>query len=133
MKKSIIIAVTFFIVCVQSTYPQISTNELPISVQRGLGVFTKDKTKGIVDLPVPDIKKVLQEDSLNQERNPNGLKRTAVSIPIIVDSNNDGVWTTLDSGGRLWQMEIHVTTSKPQGPVSIEKGKVTNKCNGTVV
>ncbi len=25
-----------------------------------------------------------------------------------------------------------VTTSKPQGPVSIEKGKVTNKCNGTV-
>ena len=25
-----------------------------------------------------------------------------------------------------------VTISKPQGPVSIEKGKVTNKCNGTV-
>ncbi len=75
MKKSIVIAIVSVFVYLQSAYPQITTNELPISVQRGLGVLIKENTKGTVDLPVPDIKKALQEDLLNQERNPNGFHR----------------------------------------------------------
>ena len=107
MKKFIIIAVASFFVCLQSAYPQISTNELPVSIQRELGTITKGKTTGTIDLPVPDIKKLLQEDSLNQEKNPNGILRTAVSIPVVIDIDEDGIWTTLADGGRLWQMEIH--------------------------
>ena len=107
MRESIIIAVASIFVCLQSAYSQISTNELPVSIQRGLDTTTKDKTIGTIDLPVPDIKKLLQEDSLNQEKNPNVLQRTAVSIPVAIDINRDGIWSTLEDGGRLWQMEIH--------------------------
>ena len=84
MRESIIIAVASIFVCLQSAYSQISTNELPVSIQRGLDTTTKDKTIGTIDLPVPDIKKLLQEDSLNQEKNPNVLQRTAVSIPVAI-------------------------------------------------
>ena len=107
MKKIIIISVASIFVCIQSTYSQISTNELPVSIQRGLGVITKNNTTGTIDLPVPDINKFLQEDSLNQEKIPNGFIRTAISIPVVIDIDEDGIWTTLADGGRLWQMEIH--------------------------
>ena len=106
MKKSIVLAFASIFVCLQTAYPQITTNELPVSVQRGLDV-TKDKTIGTIDLPVPDIEKLLQEDSLNQEKSPNGFYRTAVSIPVVIDINGDGTWSTLEDGGRLWQIEVH--------------------------
>lgn len=107
MKKVLFVAVALFFVCMQSAYPQITTNELPVSIQRGLGDITKGKTKGVIDLPVPDIKKLLQEDSLKQEKNPYGFQRTAVSIPIVIDINKDGIWSILEDGAKLWQMEIH--------------------------
>ena len=97
MKKSIVIAVASVFVCLQSACPQITTNELPVSIQKGFGLVTKDKTIGTVDLPAPDIKKLLQEDSLNQESNPNGFQRTAVSVSVVIDINKDGVWSKLDS------------------------------------
>ena len=106
MKKEFIVAVASIFVCMQSAYPQITTNEPPVSVQRGLGAIT-GKTAGAIDLPVPDIKKLLQEDLLKQEKDPDGIQRTAVSIPIEIDINKDGIWSTLEDGGRLWQMEIH--------------------------
>lgn len=30
-----------------------------------------------------------------------------MSIPVAIDINRDGIWSTLEDGGRLWQMEIH--------------------------
>lgn len=74
MRKSIILLLVI-VACLQSVYPQISTNELPVSVQRGLGTIIKDKTTGTIDLSVPDIKRILYEDSLNQKKNPNSLQR----------------------------------------------------------
>lgn len=106
MKRTIIV-IAFIIVCLKSIYSQITTNELPISVQRELGVLTKDKAVGTIDLPIPDIKKVLYEDSLSRAKNPNCLHRTGVPIPVEIDITKDGVWSTLDDGGKLWQMEIH--------------------------
>ena len=94
MKKFYIIAVALFIACLQSVHSQITTNELPVSVQRGVGVLIKEGTKGTVDLPVPDIKKLLHEDSLYQEKHPNGLQRTSVAIPLSIDLNKDGIWTS---------------------------------------
>ena len=40
MKKEFIVAVASIFVCMQSAYPQITTNEPPVSVQRGLGAIT---------------------------------------------------------------------------------------------
>lgn len=88
MKKSIKIAVALIFVCLQSAYPQITTNELPVSIQRELGTITKGNTTGTIDLPVPDIKKLLQEDSLNQEKNPYGFLRTAISIPVVIEKQH---------------------------------------------
>ena len=112
MRKPFILIVFIFFVCPQSSFSQITTNELPISIQRGLGVLMKDKAKGKVDLPIPDMKKVFYQDSLSQEKIPKGLRRTAVPIPMILDMDMDGIWTTLDDGGKLWQMEIHADKAK---------------------
>lgn len=49
MKKVLFVAVALFFVCMQSAYPQITTNELPVSIQRGLGDITKGKTKGVIE------------------------------------------------------------------------------------
>ena len=105
MKKIVSIAIFAFFVFQQSVYSQITTNELPISIQKGIGVLTKDM--GTVDLPVPDIKKLLREDSLQESKKQNGNMRISVSIPLVIDSNKDGVWTVLEDGGKLWQMEVH--------------------------
>ena len=86
MKSFIIVAVASIFLCMQSAYSQITTNEPPISVQKGLSAKTKGIIAGVIDLPVPDVKRLLQEDSLKQEKNPNGLQRTAVSIPVILDT-----------------------------------------------
>lgn len=45
MRKTYIIAVVASFTFLQSLYPQITTNEPPISIQRGLQVLTKDKAK----------------------------------------------------------------------------------------
>ena len=107
MKKVIIIAVISIFTCLQSVYPQITTNELPVSVQKGIAAITKGRMTGTVYLPVPDIKKILHEDSLCQKKHPNGLQRTSVPIPLELNLSKDGIWTTLEDGDRLWQMEVH--------------------------
>lgn len=107
MNKNLIVTIVAFFACLQSAYSQITTNEFPVSVQRQLGVLTKGKAKGSVDLPAPDIIKLLREDSLRESKKQNGSLRIAVSIPYIIDANKDGIWTILDDGGKLWQIEIH--------------------------
>ncbi len=112
MKKLLSVSIVAFFACIQSVYSQITTNELPISIQRGIGVLAKNKDKGTIDLPVPDIKKILREDSLRELKEQNTCMRIAVSIPVTIDSNKDGIWTVLEDGGKLWQMEIHADKAK---------------------
>lgn len=108
MKNNFLLAVVAMLfTCMQSMHSQISTHEQPVSIQRGITGLTKKDTKGIVDLYVPDIKKTLHEDSLCKEKNPNGLQRTSVPIPMTLDLIKEGICTDLDDGGKLWQMEIH--------------------------
>ena len=105
MKRTIILVFAYF-VFLQSVFSQITTNESPVSIQRGLGVLTKDNAKGFVNLPIPDMKKILDEDSVLISNKPNSFKRTSISIPLILNPNENGVWTVLEDGGKLWQMEI---------------------------
>lgn len=107
MKRNLIYLILAFLACIQSVYAQISTNEHPVSIQKGINNLVKDKTKSTIDLPVPDIKKIIHDDSLFQEKNPYGFQRTSIPIPIEIDINRDGVWSTLEDGGKLWQMEVH--------------------------
>ena len=48
-------------------FSQITTNELPMSVRRGIIEECVDsaKTEKIICLPVPDMKEILYEDSVN--------------------------------------------------------------------
>ena len=111
MRKTYIIAVVASFTFLQSVYPQITTNEPPISIQRGLQVLTKDKAKKIIDLPVPDIKKVLLEDSLYNLTKPYNPERIGIPIPLLIDSSKDGEWTILEDGGKLWQMEVRANNA----------------------
>ena len=54
MKKYFLFLV-FISTCLQSVYSQITTNELPFSIQRGLNLLSNKKAKRVVELPVPDI------------------------------------------------------------------------------
>ena len=46
MKKEFIVAVASIFVCMQSAYPQITTNEPPVSVHRGLGAIKFSQRDG---------------------------------------------------------------------------------------
>ena len=107
MRKIIFLVFAVFFVCLQSVYSQITTHELPISIQRGLSSLPKENADRTVTLPIPDLKEILREDSIYQEKNPMGLRRTSIAIPLERDINRDGIWTSLEDGGKLWQMEIH--------------------------
>ena len=108
MRKFYIIVIVLHFVCLQSVFSQITTNELPVSVQRGINLFPKDETKGTVVLPLPDINKVLREDSLYQEKYPDGIQRTSIPIQLICNIMDDGKWKSLEDGGKIWQVKIHV-------------------------
>ena len=101
--KKIFIALYAIFASTQFVYPQITTNEQPISIQRGLDNLVKGLP---VNGFVPNLKKVLREDSILQEMNPNGLRRTAVPIATSLDMNREGIWTNLNDGGKICQLEI---------------------------
>ena len=108
MKSYLFLIIGFIFSSLQSAYGQISTNELPVSIRRGLNnALSKDNLNGSIDLSVPDIKKILHEDSLNMKNRSNAQQRTSVPIAVSLDIKKDGVWTDLGDGGKLWQMKIH--------------------------
>ncbi len=55
-----------------------------------------------VVLAAPDAKKLLEDDGLNPERS-----RFAVPLaPVDIDPTNDGNWTTLPNGDRVWRVAL---------------------------
>jgi hypothetical protein len=92
-------------------FSQITTNELPISVQKKVVANLSANRSSIVSLPIPDMDRVLKED---QEREENNylLKRISIGIPISISMNEYGLWTTLDDGGKLWQLQISAENAK---------------------
>ena len=92
-------------------FSQITTNELPISVQKKVVANLSANRSSIVSLPIPDMDRVLKEDQ-EREKNGNKLKRISVGIPVSISMDEYGQWTTLEDGGKLWQLQISAEKAK---------------------
>ena len=92
-------------------FSQITTNELPVSVQKKVVTDFSANSLSMVSLPVPDIDTVTKEDQ-ERERNGNKLKRISIGIPVSIRMDEYGLWTTLEDGGKLWQLQISAENAK---------------------
>lgn len=92
-------------------FSQITTNELPISIQKKVVTNLSLNRSSMVSLPIPDMDRVLKEDQEREENN-NSLKRISIGIPVSISMDEYGLWTTLDDGGKLWQLQISAENAK---------------------
>lgn len=108
MKNVILVLFTFCVFL--NSYSQITTNEQPIS----LSLFSGGELHGSkesqldvqpISLPIPDIKAVYAEDAENDKKIDN-VFRVSIRIPVSYNSKEDGKWTTLDDGSRLWKLTV---------------------------
>lgn len=58
-----------------------------------------------ITLPPLDLSDVQHQDSIN-DRDKSLPWRYGITRPITVDFENDGIWTDLPNGGRIWQVAI---------------------------
>jgi hypothetical protein len=108
MKKYILVLFTF---CMSfNCYSQITTNEQPVS----LSLYSREDmqhSKGKlldsqpVSLPIPDMENVYAEDAENDKKIDN-VFRVGIRIPVSYNSKENGKWTTLDDGSRLWKFTV---------------------------
>lgn len=113
MKKTYLITFLFSLLNLFS-YSQITTNEKPISIQKGLEDITKNtiaQSGSLIDLPIPDMQKVYREDA-EREKDSMALPRTSVPIFVSLDMSQCGRWTSLKDGGKLWQLGIRAKDAK---------------------
>ena len=87
-------------------YSQITTNEQPVS----LSLYPQYSKGNLLDsppvsLPVPNLEKVYAEDAENDKKIGNAY-RVGIRIPVSYNSKEDGKWTTLDDGSRLWKFTV---------------------------
>ena len=110
MKKTILLTIISF--CIELTcYSQITTGELPYSVQQKQELERMNNSLDIVDLPTPDMKKVLYEDSINSYK-ADKMQRCAVRIPVEYNANKHGRWIDLEDGSKLWQLSLRAQEAK---------------------
>lgn len=102
MKKYLLIFIMIFI-CSPS-FSQGNEEALPISWSKN---FQSQHKKGItpIELPPIDLEAVIAEDSIN-DLDKSLPWRYGIVRPIILDLANDGEWTQLNSGGRIWRIAI---------------------------
>lgn len=108
MKKVILVLFTFCVFL--NSYSQITTNEQPISLSLFSGEELHSLKESMLDvqpisLPIPDIKAVYAEDAENDKKIDN-VFRVSIRIPVSYNSKENGKWTTLDDGSRLWKLTI---------------------------
>ncbi len=102
--KANILKITIFIFIMQLSnllsVAQISTNETPY----GLSTKGISPTRNIIELEIPDMQKIHNEDKKNDING--GLQR--ISVPICVDFNilHDGEWIKLPDGSSLWRLTL---------------------------
>lgn len=114
MKKTYLITFLFSLLNILLSYSQITTNEKPISIQKGLEDITKNtiaQSGSLIDLPIPDMQKVYREDA-EREKDSVALQRTSVPIFVSLDMSQYGRWTSIKDGGKLWQLGIRAKDAK---------------------
>ncbi len=98
MKRIIFIYFLFWISI--SAYSQVGNMELPVSwsLQGGNELVP-------VELPPLDMEAIIAEDLIN-DQDKTIPWRYGISRSLQLDLRNDGIWTTLPNGDRIWQVAI---------------------------
>ena len=113
MKRFQIILMLIILGSSIESFSQITTKELPISVQKKIvnNLLTADNCLSTISLPAPDMDRIMKEDQEREENNNSPL-RVSIGIPVSISINNDGVWTDLEDGGKLWQLKVSSENAK---------------------
>jgi len=100
MKKILL----FFFLFAFLSYSQDEDRELPISWSQEFREQNNANINPVV-LPAIDIEAVMAEDVIN-DLDKSLPWRYGISRPIRLDFQEDGEWTTLPNGGRIWRIAI---------------------------
>ena len=111
MKRILYFVILICSIFPQFVYSQITTNELPISVQRGRSVITSDNSQDVIMLQTPDMAKIQYEDSINSYI-ADMPQRYAVKIPVTYNISEHGKWVELNDGSKLWQLSMKAKDAK---------------------
>ena len=98
MKKTTL----FFILCFTFLYAFSQGDGEPLPVSWGLNM---ESTPSIVELPAIDLETINREDKLN-DQDKSMPWRYGIEIPVRLDMQNNGLWTVLPNGGKIWQATI---------------------------
>lgn len=97
MKK--ILFLLLFTVAFVSAFSQETDGENPVSWDLNL------ETIEPIELPPLNLELIQQEDSIN-DLDKSQPWRYGINRPIVLDTEANGVWSTLDNGDRLWRVAI---------------------------
>lgn len=98
MKKSTLFFIIFFVV--STAFPQGGGNELPISWDLELEAMPE-----MVVLPALNFETILAQDSIN-DLDKTLPWRYGIEVPLSMNMEQDGLWTDLPNGGKIWQATI---------------------------
>lgn len=84
-------------------YAQISNGGTPYST-----MFQLDNHYQHLNFIPPNMKRITEEDLINEAANPNKPRRMGVSVIINKTLLNSGTWTIIPDVGKIWRMQISV-------------------------
>ncbi len=102
MKKLILLFFLFTII--STSFSQEIDSTIPVSWTKDFKEQNRFEITPIV-LPALDLEAIITEDSIN-DLDKSLPWRYGISRPILLDFENDGEWTNLPSGGRIWRIAI---------------------------
>ena len=111
MEKKFVIFVIIVLSNNFNCFSQITTNELPISIQKKVVTNILADSSSMVSLPVPDLDRFLKEDR-EKEWSRESPQRISIGIPVSISMDKYGQWTNLEDGGKLWQLQISAEYAK---------------------
>ncbi len=108
-KEKLLLIVVCFAISMNSL-GQITTEELPMSEQLKSSMQNFDAQllsarNSIIELETPDMAAIYAEDEIN-DRNPEKYYRVGIRIPVAFNTKEDGTWTILPNGGKMWQLTV---------------------------
>lgn len=102
MKKLILLF--FLFTLINTSFSQEVDSAIPVSWTKDFKEQNRSEITPIV-LPTLDLEAIIAEDSIN-DLDKSLPWRYGISRPIQLDFENDGEWTNLPSGGRIWRVAI---------------------------
>lgn len=105
-----IITVIFFISFSIIVEAQVSEQGIPKSIS-----FQLDNNYEKIILEEPDLRKIQEEDLINEAAKPSHPQRMGVSVMVNKSISNSGTWTNIEGIGSVWRLELKVDNALALG------------------